>query len=56
MQAFFSGNEVINDGKTSKVAPWIKAVTRDIRQFIRKRGLRQVPVGYSAVSNTHQLS
>ncbi|PGH35785.1 hypothetical protein GX50_01368 [[Emmonsia] crescens] len=46
--AFFSGNEVINDGPTSKTAPYIKAVTRDIRQFIRQQGLREVPVGYSA--------
>ncbi|PGH04801.1 1,3-beta-glucanosyltransferase gel1 [Blastomyces parvus] len=46
--AFFSGNEVINDGPTSKTAPYVKAVTRDIRQFIRQQGLREVPVGYSA--------
>jgi hypothetical protein len=48
--AFFSGNEVINDGPSSKAAPYVKAVTRDIRQFIRSRNLRAVPVGYSAVS------
>lgn len=47
--AFFSGNEVINDGPSSKAAPYVKAVTRDIRQYIRERGLRKVPVGYSAV-------
>lgn len=49
--AFFSGNEVINDGPSSKAAPYVKAVTRDIRQFLRSRNLRQVPVGYSAVSS-----
>lgn len=49
--AFFSGNEVINDGPSSKAAPYVKAVTRDIRQYIRSRKLRQVPVGYSAVSD-----
>jgi hypothetical protein len=48
--AFFSGNEVINDGPSSQAAPYVKAVTRDIRQFLRSRGLRAVPVGYSAVS------
>lgn len=47
--AFFSGNEVINDDKTSEVAPWVKATTRDIRNFLKTRKLRQVPVGYSAV-------
>jgi 1,3-beta-glucanosyltransferase GAS5 len=46
--AFFSGNEVVNDAPTSKVAPYVKAVTRDIRQYIRNRGYREIPVGYSA--------
>ncbi|KEF57409.1 1,3-beta-glucanosyltransferase gel1 [Exophiala aquamarina CBS 119918] len=46
--AFFSGNEVINDPETSITAPYIKAVTRDIRQYIRNRGYRTIPVGYSA--------
>lgn len=47
--AFFSGNEVINDGPSSSAAPYVKAVTRDIRQYLRERHLRDVPVGYSAV-------
>lgn len=47
--AFFSGNEVINDEpETDKSAPYVKAVTRDIRNFINSRGLRKIPVGYSA--------
>ena len=47
--AFFSGNEVVNDDKSSSTAPYVKAVTRDIRQYLRERDLRTVPVGYSAV-------
>ena len=47
--AFFSGNEVVNDGPSSKTAPYVKAVTRDIRQYLREQKLRTVPVGYSAV-------
>lgn len=47
--AFFSGNEVINDGPSSKAAPYVKAVTRDLRQYIRERNYREIPVGYSAV-------
>lgn len=47
--AFFSGNEVINDGPSSKSAPYVKAVTRDLRTYLRARKLRHVPVGYSAV-------
>lgn len=46
--AFFSGNEVINDGPTSAAAPFVKAVTRDLRQYIGSRGYRKIPVGYSA--------
>lgn len=46
--AFFSGNEVINDPSTSAAAPYVKAVTRDMRQYIRNRGYREIPVGYSA--------
>ncbi|KAK2591439.1 1,3-beta-glucanosyltransferase [Conoideocrella luteorostrata] len=47
--AFFSGNEVINDEKdTDKSAPYVKAVTRDIKNYINTRGLRKIPVGYSA--------
>lgn len=47
--AFFSGNEVVNDMITStKAARYVKAVTRDMRQYIRTRGYRNVPVGYSA--------
>ncbi|KAM0432427.1 hypothetical protein ACHAPT_004971 [Fusarium lateritium] len=47
--AFFSGNEVINDEPdTDKSAPYVKAVTRDMKAFMKARKLRQVPVGYSA--------
>lgn len=45
---FFSGNEVINDDKTTQAAPYVKAVTRDMRQYIGSRGYRSIPVGYSA--------
>lgn len=45
---FFSGNEVINDVPTSEAAPWVKAVTRDAKQYIGNRKYRKIPVGYSA--------
>lgn len=45
---FFSGNELINDIPTSNTAPYVKAVTRDIKQYIGNRGYRKIPVGYSA--------
>ena len=54
--AFFSGNEVVNDGPSSAAAPYVKAVTRDMRQYIAERGFRQVPVGYSAADiDTNRL-
>lgn len=46
--AFFSGNEVINDDLTTSAAPYVKAVTRDMRSYIAAKGYRQIPVGYSA--------
>ncbi|KAI9644156.1 1,3-beta-glucanosyltransferase [Ciborinia camelliae] len=46
--AFFSANEVINDDTTTSAAPYVKAVTRDMRQYIGSRGYRSIPVGYSA--------
>ena len=45
---FFSGNEVINKPGNTNSAPYIKAVTRDMKQYIGERGYRQIPVGYSA--------
>jgi len=45
---FFSGNEIINDIPTSASAPYIKAVTRDLKQYIGNRQYRPIPVGYSA--------
>lgn len=58
--AFFSGNEVINDQvNTTLAAPYVKATTRDMRQYITQRGYRQIPVGYSAADvsqNRYQLA
>ncbi|KAF1968745.1 hypothetical protein BU23DRAFT_558289 [Bimuria novae-zelandiae CBS 107.79] len=45
---FFSGNEVINAVNNTNAAPYIKAVTRDMKQYISNRHARKIPVGYSA--------
>lgn len=46
---FFSGNEVLNDTQAStQAAPFVKAVNRDMKQYIGERGYRDIPVGYSA--------
>ena len=41
--AFFSGNEVINDDASTAAAPYVKAVTRDMRQYIGSRNYRRSP-------------
>lgn len=45
---FFSGNEVINSVPTTMSAPYVKAVTRDMKNYISARSYRSIPVGYSA--------
>ena len=45
---FFSANEIINNVQTSAAAPYVKAVTRDMKQYIDNRKYRPIPVGYSA--------
>lgn len=52
--AFFSGNEVVNAINTTDAMPYVKAVTRDMKQYIGERGLRAVPVGYSAADVPNQ--
>lgn len=51
---FFSGNEVINDQSDyAKIdPPYIRAVQRDMKQYISKHANRSIPVGYSAADNT----
>ncbi|TVY53706.1 1,3-beta-glucanosyltransferase gel1 [Lachnellula cervina] len=45
---FLSGNEVINQVNNTNCGPYVKAVTRDMKQYIGSRGYRSIPVGYSA--------
>lgn len=49
---FFSGNEVVNDGTSAKVSPqYMRAVTRDIKDYISLHSNRTIPVGYSAADD-----
>ncbi|KAI0518160.1 glycolipid anchored surface protein, partial [Xylaria bambusicola] len=46
---FFSGNEVIDAVKTGAHAPpYIRAITRDLKNYIKNHADREIPVGYSA--------
>lgn len=51
---FFSGNEIINDDSdyASIDPPYIRAVQRDMKEYIAKNSNRTIPVGYSAADNT----
>lgn len=47
--AFFSGNEVINDlDSGATVPPYMRAVTRDVKNYVKKHSTRPIPVGFSA--------
>ena len=46
---FFSGNEIINDVDTGSAnPPYMRAVTRDLKNYIAAHSQRAIPVGYSA--------
>ena len=46
---FFGGNEVINDDSSGGVVPpYLRAVTRDLKNYVAKHATRTIPVGYSA--------
>lgn len=45
---FFSANEVINEDSEPSVPRYIRAVTRDIKDYIAAHSPRTIPVGYSA--------
>lgn len=49
---FFAGNEVINDELSAKKSSiYVKAVVRDIKQYIKMNSPRPIPVGYSAADD-----
>ena len=49
---FFSGNEVINDNATSFAAPYVKAVTRDMKAYINARAQHLVAImDYNVTQN-----
>lgn len=49
---FFSGNELINSDRSAIASPpYIKAITRDMKAYIRAHLTRPIPVGYSAADD-----
>lgn len=53
---FFSGNEIINQQSVTQVPSYIRAVTRDLNNYIAKNVNRTIPVGYSAADVSTLLS
>ncbi|KAJ5813456.1 1-3-beta-glucanosyltransferase gel2 [Penicillium pulvis] len=45
---FFAGNEVINEDATYSAPAYVRAVVRDMKQYIKNNVDRTIPVGYSA--------
>ncbi|KAK9477664.1 Glucanosyltransferase-domain-containing protein [Lipomyces japonicus] len=49
---YFAGNEVIDDATSAEASPnYVKAVVRDIKEYISNHIKRSIPVGYSAADN-----
>lgn len=45
---FFAGNEVINQDATESAPAYVRAVIRDMKEYIKNNVDRAIPVGYSA--------
>lgn len=45
---FFVGNEVLNVVADSEAAPYLLAAAIDLKAYVKARGYRQIPIGYSA--------
>ena len=46
---FFGGNEVINnESHGQNIPPYLRSVTRDLKNYIARHSTRSIPVGYSA--------
>lgn len=55
--AFISANEVMNTVATGQTAPpYLRAVTRDLKNYISKHLNRTIPVGYSAADVSEILT
>lgn len=49
---FFAGNEVVDDAMSAQVSPqYVRAVIRDLKDYIALHADRPIPVGYSAADD-----
>lgn len=52
---FFAGNEIINEEAVAEVPAYIRAVVRDMKEYISIHAPREIGVGYSAADVATQL-
>lgn len=45
---FIAGNEVVNSVENSNAAAFVKASVRDVKNYIRRKKYRAIPVGYAS--------
>ncbi|KAL2062625.1 hypothetical protein VTL71DRAFT_5697 [Oculimacula yallundae] len=45
---FFAANELVNDGPTASLAPYIKAIAIDLKAYRDGMNYRPIPIGYGA--------
>ncbi|KAK7207924.1 Glucanosyltransferase-domain-containing protein [Myxozyma melibiosi] len=49
---FFAGNEVVNNETSAEASPhYVKAVVRDMKEYMGNHTIRQIPVGYSSADD-----
>ncbi|GEQ68498.1 hypothetical protein JCM33374_g2166 [Metschnikowia sp. JCM 33374] len=49
---FIAGNEVLNKVENSDSAAFVKASVRDVKNYIRDKKYRRIPVGYASADDT----
>lgn len=52
---FFGGNEVLNEDAVVQTPSYVKAVQRDLKNYMKKHSKRQIPIGYSAADIRKQV-